>query len=242
MRGRPVSRPRNTHKERLFDMKTTNFSFAVLAAVSLMASVPASAQFGAARYRVEITNLTKGQILSPAVVATHSDAAPRLYTLGAPASAELAQVAEDAVLDPLVTMLSEQADVLDVQVMMGEAGPIMPGETASVEVEALGQFNRVSMVSMLVTTNDSFVGISNVRGPNLGTGLHMAPAYDAGSEANTEMCAHIPGPPCGNPMMRVTDGAEGYVYVSPGITGAGDVEVTEHTWLNPVARISITRL
>lgn len=215
---------------------------AAAAAALLLGSVPASAQFGQARYKVTITNLTKGQILSPAVVATHTADAEPLYVPGQPASDELAQVAEDAMLDPLVDKLSSAADVLDVQVITGAAGPIMPGETAEIEVEALGQYNRVSLVSMLVTTNDSFVGISNIRGPNLGTGVHTAPAYDAGSEANTESCDHIPGPPCGNGGVRVTDGAEGYVYVSPGISGEGDLSVSGYTWLNPAARITITRL
>ena len=54
----------------------------------------------------------------------------------------------------------------------------------------------VSFASMLVTTNDAFIGasgldVSTSRAINLN-------AYDSGSEANSESCAYIPGPPCGN--------------------------------------------
>ena len=225
-------------------MKFSRFALPVLAGAAIfLSATPAAAQFGAAKYRVTITNLTKGQIMAPAIVATHIDSATPLYTMGQPASAELAGVAEDAMLDPMVDMLSNDADVLDVQLITGVNGPILPGESASVEIDSLGQYNRVSLVSMLVTTNDSFVGISNVRGPNLGTGVHFAPALDAGTEANTESCEHIPGPPCGNGGVRVTEGAEGYVYISPGISGEGEeLSRSGYDWRNPAARVTITRL
>ena len=225
-------------------MKFSRIALSALAGAALLwSAAPASAQFGAAKYRVTITNLTKGQILAPAIVATHTESATPLYRMGEPASPELAGVAEDAMLDPMVDMLANDADVLDVQLITGVNGPILPGETASVEVDSLGQYNRVSLVSMLVTTNDSFAGISNVRGPNLGTGVHFAPALDAGTEANTESCEHIPGPPCNNGGVRVTEGAEGYVYVSPGISGEGDdLSQSGYDWRNPVARVAITRL
>jgi len=219
--------------------RIATFAF-VLAA--LLAASPASAQLSS-RVKVSVTNITKGQILSPAVVATHNNRAPAFYQMGSPASEELAQIAEDAVLQPMIDKLGSSADVLDVQVITGVNGPILPGETASVELEIFGDMNLVSLASMLVVTNDAFVSLNGVRSPNLGTAVHLVPALDAGSEANTESCAHIPGPPCGNGGVRVTEGAEGYVYVSPGITGEGDdLTASGYTWLNPAARISVERL
>lgn len=193
------------------------------------------------RYTVSITNLTKGQIISPAVVASHSEDARPLYVPGHPASDALAKVAEDAMLDDLIYELSHSADVLDVKTIFGAGGPIMPGETASVEIEGIGNHRFISLVAMLVTTNDAFVGISGVEAPSNGATVVMPPAYDAGSEANTEMCSDIPGPPCGNGGVRVTEGAEGYVYVHPGISGIGDLEPSTFDWRNPVARIVIKR-
>jgi len=209
---------------------------------ALLAAAPAQAQL-AGRVRVSVTNITKGQILSPAVVATHSNRAEPFYQMGAPASDELAQIAEDAVLQPMIDKLGMSAEVLDVQTLTGVNGPILPGETASVELEITGDMRFVSLASMLVVTNDAFVSLNGVRSPNLGTSVHLVPALDAGSEANTESCEHIPGPPCGNGGVRVTEGAEGYVYVSPGITGEGDdLTASGYTWLNPAARITVERL
>jgi hypothetical protein len=69
-----------------------------------------------------------------------------------------------------------------------------------------------------------------------------ATAYDAGSEANSEDCDFIPGPPCGNGGVRDTDGAEGYVYIHSGIHGIGGLDPAEFDWLNPVATVKIERV
>ena len=68
-----------------------------------------------------------------------------------------------------------------------------------------------------------------------------AKAYDAGSEVHTESCDHIPGPPCGNPGNRLTEGAEGYVYPHSGIHGGEDLDPFMWDWNNPVALITIER-
>ena len=54
-----------------------------------------------------------------------------------------------------------------------------------------------------------------------------------------ELCLFIPGPPCGNPFQRDVTDAEGYVFISPGIQGVGDLD-GQQDWRNPVARIAIT--
>ncbi|UCF66892.1 MAG: spondin domain-containing protein, partial [Acidobacteriota bacterium] len=103
---------------------------------------------------------------------------------------------------------------------------------------------------MLVTTNDAFFAgtvpelqravLVGSRSPLMASA--EAPAYDAGSERNTENCDHIPGPPCMSPFQRVTDGAEGYVYVHAGVHGSGDLDAAMRDWRNPVARISVRRI
>lgn len=196
-----------------------------------------------ARYEVRITNLTRGQIFSPAVVALHSARQAPLFTLGDAPSAELAMVAEDAMLAPMVSALQASRDVADVQVLDLNGGPIPPGQSASVVVRGIpGRFDRVSMVGMLVTTNDAFYGFSSHRAPRFGHDDFTGPAYDAGSEANTEMCAHIPGPPCGNAGVRVPNGAEGFVHVHAGIHGIGNLSAAEFDWRNDVVRVEIRRL
>lgn len=160
-----------------------------------------------------------------------------------PASPELATLAADATRDDLIEQLHSSPDVLDIQTLFGMGGPIMPGETASVVVESLGNYRYISLVVMLVSTNDAFIGINGVRAHPVNKVVQMVPAYDADSEANTEHCDHIPGPPCGNPEVRVTEGAEGYIYIHPGVSGKSSDEGLDesvHDWRNPVARISIT--
>ena len=193
------------------------------------------------RYEVSLTNLTRGQIFSPAVIATHNRSM-RLFTPGMPASEELAGVAEDAALEPLVETLENSPRVGAVAVLTGENGPILPGETARLTIEASHSKSLLSVVGMLVTTNDAFYALSGASPPFFGSESFQLNAYDAGSEENNELCSHIPGPPCNNGGVRATEGAEGYVHIHAGIHGIGDLEPSEYDWRNPVARVHVRRL
>lgn len=219
-------------------------SLAILALASMGATL-VLAQFPgrpSGQYEITVTNLTRGQILSPPVVAVHAEHFGGLYQLGAPAGVELALVAEDAVNGPLISKLQADGAVMSVGAM---AGPIPPGMSRSITLDGMGAFRFISVVGMLVETNDAFFAIDGERGPNLGSASFVSPAYDAGSEANTELCEHIPGPPCGNANVRVTEGAEGFVHVHAGFhTGDPDngLAAEQYDWRNPVARITVTRV
>ncbi|MBA2667448.1 MAG: spondin domain-containing protein [Trueperaceae bacterium] len=67
----------------------------------------------------------------------------------------------------------------------------------------------------------------------------VARVYDAGTEANTESCAHIPGPPCGHALVRVTDGAEGVVSPHEGILGIADLDPAILGWTDPVVTVHV---
>ena len=188
---------------------------------------------------VTVTNLTRGEVISPAVVATHNKNLQPLFTLGAPASAELAAIAEDAVNTDLVNMLNADSSVGDVQTVFFQGGPIPPGKSASVEVNAPAGFEYISVVAMLVTTNDAFFALNGIRGAPVGETTYLSPAYDSGSEANNELCAFIPGPPCGNAGVRDTGNAEGFVHIHAGVHGIGALVAADHDWRNPVAKITI---
>ena len=189
-----------------------------------------------AKFEVTITNLTKGQIFSPAVVATHNKKFSPLFELGSAASTELAMVAEDALNGDLVAALEGDSNVKDVQVT---PGPIMPGATVSVMVETNKRNGHVSLAGMLVTTNDAFYALNGVHGGS----TYYSPAYDSGTEANSEACMYIPGPPCGNGGVHDdTAEAEGYVHIHSGVHGVGDLDPAMHDWRNPVAKITITKI
>ncbi len=210
-------------------------TLALMLLIGLGVATDARAE-GGTLYEVTVTNLTQGQILSPPIVVSHRNAF-RVFRSGEPASAELAAVAEDADSAALLALLGTEPQVFDVDI----AGDVvMPGGSQTVEIELSPGFNVLTALGMLVTTNDSFFSAtSRIMGAS--TTLN-APAYDAGSEANTQDCDHIPGPPCDNPFVRVTDGAEGFVYISSGIRAAGDLDVATDDWRNPVARISVRRI
>lgn len=216
-----------------------------LLAACLMLSPVLSAQPDGRTYAVTITNATLGQVFGPPVVVTHNREVS-LFELGQPASPGLARVAEDAAVDTLLDELEANPGVLDIAVA---AGPLMPGASVTLEVEARFPHHFVSAVQMLVTTNDAFFGLDGRRvpqgsrqDPRHGVRTFSAVAYDSGSEANSESCDTIPGPPCGNAFVREQAGAEGYVYVHPGIQGIGDLPPEQFDWRNPVAEITVRKL
>jgi len=100
-----------------------------------------------------------------------------------------------------------------------------------------------SVVSMLVNTNDALVVVDSLKLPShSGESVKTyAIAYDAGTETNDEMCAHIPGPACGGAGGSPDDDGEGFVHVHRGLQGVGDLDAAQQDWLNPVAVVTVTR-
>jgi len=194
------------------------------------------------RYEVTITNLTRGQIFTPIMVASHKSNT-RLFTLGAPASPELELMAEFGDTSGLQGQLYDSAR--DIQ----DAGALPPGHTVTVSVKADAGADHISLAAMLIPTNDGFIALNGVAAPKGNeTVNYRVPAYDAGTEPNDELCASIPGPvfvECEGQDVRggsPEDGAEGYVHIHAGIHGIGDLDDSERDWRNPVANITIRRV
>lgn len=193
-----------------------------------------------AEYEVVIENLTPNngngasQPFSPPILATHA-LTYHVFQEGKYASDELRQVAEDAVGGPMVTMLSTSPFVNDVA---EGGGVILPGKSASFMIKAKVGFRKLSLVAMLVNTNDGFVGIDGLRLPAHGSQTYYLDAYDAGTEKNTEMKAHIPGPCCGSPGVRVPTHEK--IDTHDGIEGVGDLDPAVWGWKEPTAKLTIT--
>lgn len=118
----------------------------------------------------------------------------------------------------------------------------MPGSSQSIQIAGAAGSDVLSLASMLVQTNDGFVGLDSVELP-LGRRLDYFPlGYDAGSEFNSELCAFVPGPPCGSAGAHDPTPAEGYVYIHNGMHGVGDLAEDTYDWRGPVARVRIQRL
>jgi hypothetical protein len=223
-----------------------SFLYSLLAA-SVLASVPlapAIADDEGRFFEITVTNLTRGQRFTPIMVASHK-AGVRLFELGSPASSELETLAEEGNTTPLKTVLGADPRVLDVT----DSGALLdPGASVTIKVKTRGNFDHVSVASMLIPTNDGFFSLNGVEVPrgNRAT-MFTSVAYDAGSERNDETCASIPGPhfaECGGPGGggAPVGGEEGYVHVHAGIHGIGDMVAADRDWRNPTARIVIRRV
>lgn len=241
-------------------MRRTRTLVALLGAAALTMAViaPASAD-SAASYTVTISNLTDGQPFTPPLAASHRPAVD-LFEVGEPASEAIKEIAENGNLDPAVAFATESSSakhIADAVVALPDSGPppILPGESRTFTLTTSNGANLFSWASMLICTNDGFVGIDSVRLPKqVGDRISLtADAYDAGTEINTEDLADIV-PPCqgltgveddmGAPGTGMSDPllAEGGVIAShPGIDGVADLLPGLHGWTDPVATVVITR-
>jgi hypothetical protein len=118
---------------------------------------------GGSKLEVTVTNLTKGQIFSPFIVATHSRRLVPLFELGSPGSDELAALAEDGNSGPLHNLFDMSPHVSDIETAGTQF--VHPGESVSVTVSAQGSKRYITVASMLVTTNDAFFALNGVRAP-----------------------------------------------------------------------------
>ena len=150
-------------------MKKTILRIMAVGVASVFGAVSASDDPGAATYEVTIMNLTRGQVFSPATVVSRDRGFTPLYKMATPASSELAQIAEDAVAGPLQALLAGDPMVNDIQTATGAGGLLRPGETATVTIVTDGGRDRLSLVGMLVQTNDAFSRLSHIDLPLNGT-------------------------------------------------------------------------
>jgi hypothetical protein len=211
-------------------------SMTLAAGVSVATARPQPAN-DSFRYEVTVTNVTKGQILGPVAVATHNSNIG-LFDLGAPASAELAHLAEEGDPSMLLGKLAASSDVLFTAT---NGAPLMPGASTTITVVSDSSNPLISVASMLVSTNDAFIAMRGVYSPPVQS-RHLANVYDAGTEFNSEDCNYIPGPPCGSAGAHDPTPAEGYVYISNGIHGIGALAPETFSWDGPAAEVTIRKV
>lgn len=187
-------------------------------------------------FEVTVTNVTKGMTFTPIMVATTRNG-DRFFELGAQASDEVETMAETGDLGPLQASLNAH-DISNSSFLPFLA----PGESVTQLVAARGRYRGISIAAMLIPTNDTFFAVNGIPGPrgNKSVTLYV-PAYDAGTELNDELCVSLPGPGCNGDPGPVSTNGEGYVYVSNGIRGIGDLDADLLDFNNPVAQITIRR-
>lgn len=188
-------------------------------------------------YEVTITNLTRGQVITPPLVFSHVERF-MLFHEGEMARPALAELAEMGATDPLVAALQTSTRIYDITT---GSGVIPPAMSLTVTVKTRRQFKYLTAVGMLAQTNDAFFAIKAVMAPEDGSIIVYAPAYDAGSEENNELSSYIPGPPFSG-ALRSFQNREKFVHIHSGIHGIGDVMPSIYDWRNPVAKIVIKRI
>lgn len=201
----------------------------------------------AATYRITLANLTHSQPLAPMAVILHNEGY-LAWEAGIAASTALEVLAEGGSPADLIQTADNDADVF---ATAAGGDVILPGSSESVEVtmEDKDSF-RLTVASMLVNTNDAFGGISAVTIDQFDVGqsaTFTAPAYDAGTESNSESAAAIPGPAAGGEGFNPARDDVDFVRIHPGaITAQDGLENSAlsgaHRWDNPVFKLIVTRV
>lgn len=242
-----LTKPTNEESQMKTSLKTA------LTAVCLLGA----AQANATDFNVRIENLTNGIYFTPFLVAAHTEDSS-LFTSGQPASASLQAMAEGGDTSGLIT------DLMGIGATISDnpaGGLLAPASSANVDLNTDGTSNvRLSVVAMLLPTNDAFAGLNAIEIPtDPGTYVYDVPAYDAGTEANDELItgggapgvAGIPADPGGlggtggsgaamadaNPNVHIHRNALGD---TDSMGGSSDLDSRVHRWLNPVVRVVVT--
>lgn len=232
-------------------MKTK--STLVLSALPLLfASHFASAQ----TVDIEVTNLTQGIFFTPLLVSVH-DSSTHLFEAGQSATAELQAMAEGGDISGLVTATTALGAVNSEN---PAGGVLAPSTSTQVSDLDTGSNTHLSIVAMLLPTNDGFVGLNGWEIPEeAGRYTIYLNGYDAGTEANNELVngggtpgvLGIPGNPGGNggtgaSGVTTTETNQtihihrGNVGDTDALGGVSDVDSRIHRWLNPVAKVVVT--
>jgi len=198
-----------------------------------------------AMYTVSVNNLTQNQPLSPFALIFHGETY-RAWMSAQPASVALEHLAEGG---DNAALLAEALANADTVLSQSGAGAIPPGGSQSVTVTA-DQATRMSLVTMLVNSNDAFSGVNGVSLVDLAVGdtlMRAMPAYDSGTELNDELMSNIPGPAGGGEGFNAArNDRVDKVLVHAGVISVDDGLTTSalnesHRFDNPVVRITITR-
>ena len=178
---------------------------------------------------VRITNLTQGMSFTPRLLVAHTDEID-LFEPGTPASTPLTWVAEGGVIRTSQDAASagnnfeaylEESDRADENAWRMFDGLLAPATTSQDYTFDTEDYPLLSLVTMLIPTNDAFAGLDSWRIPtSTGTYTVTLNAYDAGTEANDEINA-----------TRTDVTEEGGMplggYEVPGMAGSGNPNATD---------------
>lgn len=202
---------------------------------------------------ITITNLTNGIYFTPLLVSAHNNDVD-LFEQGQAASVHLQAMAEGGDIAGLQSDLDSAA----ANTVANPAGGLLaPGASANAQLNTSRGNKQLSVVGMLLPTNDGFVGLDAIAIPKKrGTYTFYLNGYDAGTEANNEVIngggapgtLGIPADPGGNAGTGATGVTtaehnttvhihRGTLGDSNATGGDSDLDRAVHHWLNPVAKL-----
>lgn len=193
-------------------------------------------------FEVTVKNLTYAQPLSPIGIALHTEG--NFWQLGQTASVELETLAESGDNSGLLGLSIVNTSISD-------AAPLGPGSSITLTLTTEDMMDaKLSLVSMMVNTNDGFSGLNaiDVSALEVGSQLNFKTrAYDSGTEVNNEASGTIPGPAdMGEGFNAARDDVD-FVAVHPGVVSSDDgltqsVLNYAHKFDNSLMGVSITRI
>lgn len=148
-----------------------------------------------AQFEITTTNLTNGQPMSPVAVIMHSSGFNNFI------DGEVASVAVETLAEAgdNSQVLSEAKNASQ-HIVSDSAGAVAPSEigtTLTLDVpQAQLSDLRLSVMSMLIRTNDGFTGLNATDISNMAVDsskMFYAPTWDAGTELDDEVAVNMPG-------------------------------------------------
>jgi hypothetical protein len=181
-----------------------------------------------------------------------------MFQVGQLATDELAAIAQDGDELPMFNLFDGApgvTQVVDVGRPLTTHGKVVGSFTDTVQFEIRANpHDRLSLATMLICTNDGFLGLDAVKLPKQGSEAFFLNGYDAGREQNTEQSVDLvdpcsalgptvlPGDPDGNEDAAVATIPADVIHHHPNIQGNGELSVAQHGWTDPVAKVTIERL
>jgi len=166
--------------------------------------------------------------MTPPIVVLHN--APNaengmvLFDVGQPAIPSVVAIAENGDNAPLVNLLgylTNQGRASTFGVGFADPanpGPLLPGMSASINLDLASDDQVMSIISMVVCTNDGFSAVNSHTLSADASETFLAPIYDAGSETNV-LTLDYWVPPCGS-EANITDDENGSITAHPGQSGS----------------------
>lgn len=218
----------------------------------------------AATWDVSVLNLTHGNHFTPLLLTAH-DQSTHLFEVGSAASLPIEHMAECGHLNPLLATTEVGAADADT-IADPNGGALAPGSSTMASLTTTA--THLSIVAMVLPTNDAFVGLDSLQVPTVaGTYTYYLNAYDAGTEGNDEVltttgtCGYtdtglMPAAPGGDSdtagsgsgvVAFGSDDTNTNIHIHRGAlgdaiadgSGKSDLVSSIHRWQNPVAKITI---